>query len=146
LICGNGGSAAEAQHFSAELVGRYLKDRKAFPAMSLSTDTSAITAIGNDYGFEKIFSRQVESLARSEDVIVCISTSGNSVNVIEAAKMAKKIGVKVVGLSGNDGGKLKSFCDINLVVPSSHTPYIQEVHLIIIHSICDLIDSSLIPL
>lgn len=140
LICGNGGSAAEAQHFSAELVGRYLKERKALPAIALTTDSSTLLAIGNDYGFEEVFSRQVKAHAKPNDVLLCISTSGNSTNIISAAKVAKKIGVKVVGLSGNGGGKLKSFCDINLIVPSKHTPYIQEIHLIIIHTFCDLIE------
>lgn len=139
IICGNGGSAAEAQHFSAELVGRYLKEKKALSAISLTTDTSTLSAIGNDYGFEEIFSRQVKAHASPKDVLLCISTSGNSMNIVNAAKEAKKMGVKVVGLSGNDGGKLKSFCDINLIIPSNHTPYIQEMHLIIIHTICDLI-------
>lgn len=143
LICGNGGSAADSQHFAAELVGRYLTERKPLPAIALTTNTYSLTAIGNDYGFDKVFSRQVEAYATKGDVLFCISASGNSANIIAAAKTAKSLQVKTIGLTGNKGGKLKSHCDINLVVPSSRTPYIQEVHLVTIHTICDLIESAL---
>ena len=142
LNCGNGGSAAESQHFAAELVGRYLKERKAFPAISLTTDTSALTAIGNDYGFNKVFSRQVEAIAKQRDVLFCISTSGNSPNILAAAKTAKLLQVKTISLTGKSG-KLKNLCDINLIIPSDKTPLIQEVHLIIIHTICDQVELSL---
>lgn len=142
LICGNGGSAAQSQHFAAELVGRYLKERKAMPAIALTTDTSALTAIGNDYGVDRIFSRQVEAYARKGDALFCISTSGNSPNVLKAAKTAKSLHVKTISLTG-ESGKLKDLCDINLIVPSIKTPFIQEVHLVVIHTICDLIESSL---
>lgn len=143
LICGNGGSAAQAQHFAAELTGRYLKERQALPAISLTTDTSALTAIGNDYGFDKVFSRQVQALGRAGDVLFCLSTSGNSPNILAVARTAQTLGIKIIGLTGNSGGKLKSLCDINLIVPSHKTPFVQEVHLVVIHVICDLIESSL---
>ncbi len=143
LICGNGGSAAESQHFAAELSGRYLKERNALPAIALTTDTSALTAIGNDYSFVKVFSRQIEALAKPGDILFCISTSGNSANIIAAAKAAKSLKLKTIGLSGNKGGKLKALCDINMIALSNHTPYIQEIHLIAIHTICDLVESVL---
>ncbi|TSC88399.1 MAG: D-sedoheptulose 7-phosphate isomerase [Microgenomates group bacterium Gr01-1014_16] len=142
LICGNGGSAAQSQHFAAELVGRYQKERKAMPAIALTTDTSALTAIANDYGFDKVFSRQVEAVAKQGDVLFCISTSGNSPNILAAAKAAKSLQVKTISLTGN-GGKLKNLCNINLIIPSNKTPLIQEVHLVIIHTLCELIESSL---
>ena len=142
LICGNGGSAAQSQHFAAELVGRYLKERQAMPAIALTTDTSALTAISNDYGFSHVISRQLQALAKPGDVLFCISTSGNSSNVLKAAKLAKTLKLKTISLTGNSG-KLKNICDINLSVPSSVTPLIQEVHLVIIHTICDLIESFL---
>lgn len=144
LICGNGGSAADSQHFAAELVGHYLTERKPLPAIALTTNTSSLTAIGNDYGFDKVFSRQVEAYATKGDVLFCISTSGNSANVIAAAKTAKSLQIKTIGLTGNKGGKLKSHCDINLVVPTNHTPFIQEIHLVTIHTICDLVESALL--
>lgn len=143
LICGNGGSAAEAQHFSSDLVGRYVKERRAVPAIALSADSSTITAIGNDYGIERVFSRQVEAHAKKGDVLMCISTSGNSPNVIAAAKTAKAMHVKVICLTGHNGGKLKSHCDISFIIPSNITAYIQEVHLIVIHAICDLVESAI---
>lgn len=142
MICGNGGSAAEAQHMAAELTGRYLKERKALPAIALTTDTSALTAIGNDYHFDQVFSRQIQALGSPDDVLLCISTSGNSANVIKAAKQAKALKIKVIGLSGNSGGKLKKYCDLHLCVPSKSTPLIQEVHLVVIHILCEIIESS----
>lgn len=142
LICGNGGSAADAQHFAAELTGRYKKERKGLSAIALSVDTSALTAIGNDYGFEFVFSRQVEALAKSGDVLFGISTSGNSANVLNAAKVAKDLGAVVVGLSGRDGGALNQISDINLVMPDNDTPRIQELHILVIHILCDIIERS----
>lgn len=142
LICGNGGSAADAQHFAAELSGRYKKERDGLAAVALTTDTSALTAIGNDYGFEFVFSRQVDALGVSGDVLIGISTSGQSENVLKAFKAAKKKGLVCVGFSGKKGGKMNEICDVNLVVPSSDTPRIQEMHILSIHSVCQLIDNS----
>lgn len=142
LICGNGGSAADAQHFSAELTGRYKVERRGLPAIALSTDTSALTAIGNDYGFDFVFSRQVEALANEGDIIFGISTSGNSSNVINALKMGKELGCQCVGLSGNGGGKMNEVCDMHLVIPSCNTPRIQEMHIVIIHLLCQAIDEA----
>ncbi len=141
LVAGNGGSAADAQHFAAELVGRYLKERRGLPVISLSTDTSALTAIGNDYGFQRVFSRQVEALGKPGDLLIVISTSGNSLNLIEAAKSARELGLQVVGLLGKDGGSLKALVDEALVAPSDATPRIQEIHEWIWHTWCALIDA-----
>lgn len=140
MSCGNGGSAADSQHFAAELSGRYLEDRDGIACVALTTDTSALTAIGNDFGFEFIFSRQVEAIAKKGDVLLAISTSGNSQNIIKAIDTAKSKGCKVVGLSGKDGGAMNGCCDLNIVVPSSSTPRIQEVHLLIEHILCNLIE------
>lgn len=141
LLCGNGGSAADAQHIAAELTGRYLaKDRRPLPAIALTTDTSALTAIGNDFGIEQIFSRQVEALGGKGDLLIAISTSGNSPNILRAAETARARGMAVVGVIGGTGGKLKDACDLALVVPSSHTPQIQEMHILIAHILCDMID------
>ena len=137
LLMGNGGSAADAQHIAGELVGRFKKERKAIPAISLSTDTSILTAIGNDYGFEKVFERQIEALGEKGDVVIGISTSGNSENIYRAMKLAKKMGLTTIGLLGNDGGKIKNLSDIALVVPSKNTPRIQETHITIGHIICE---------
>lgn len=142
LICGNGGSAADAQHFSAELTGRYKVERMGLPAIALSTDTSALSAIGNDYGFEHIFSRQVQALAKSDDMIFAISTSGNSANVINALREGRKRGCYCVGLSGKDGGEMNEWCEPNIVIPSSNTPRIQEMHILIIHYLCQKIDEA----
>lgn len=142
LICGNGGSAADAQHFAAELTGRYKRERKGLAGIALSVDTSALTAIGNDYGFEFVFSRQVEALARKGDVFFGISTSGNSANVLQAAKVARDIGCGIIGLSGRDGGKLNEICDINLIMPDNDTPRIQELHILVIHILCDIIEKA----
>lgn len=141
-ICGNGGSAADAQHFAAELTGRYIKERLPLPAVALTTDTSAITAIGNDYGFEYIFSRQVEALCAEGDTLVVISTSGNSENIIKAIEAAKKAGVFVIALTGGDGGKIveNDYAGLTIIAPSNYTPHIQEAHIMIIHMICELID------
>ncbi|MEA2049114.1 MAG: D-sedoheptulose 7-phosphate isomerase [Campylobacterota bacterium] len=142
LLCGNGGSAADAQHIAAELTGRYKTERKGLPAIALTTDTSALTAIGNDYGYDRVFDRQVEALANSGDVLIGISTSGNSKNVISALSLAKELGCKTVGLSGRDGGLMNDVCDINLVVPSNDTPRIQEMHILFGHTICQCIDDA----
>lgn len=143
LIMGNGGSAADAQHFAAEIVGRFKLERRALPAISLSTDTSILTAVGNDYGFEAVFSRQVEALATAGDTIIGISTSGNSPNVLNALELARTRGCRTVGLLGRDGGDIKRMCDLALVVPSADTPRIQEAHITIIHIVCDLVEKAL---
>jgi D-sedoheptulose 7-phosphate isomerase len=142
LICGNGGSAADAQHIAAEFVGRYEIERRGFPAVALTTDTSALTAISNDYGFEKVFSRQVEALANSNDVLIAISTSGNSPNVTAAVMSARARGCKTVGLTGAGGKKLASLCDECILVPSMRTARIQEAHITIGHILCQIIDQK----
>lgn len=141
LVAGNGGSAADAQHLAAELSGRYLKERKALAGIALTTDTSALTAIGNDYGFDVVFSRQVEALGRPGDLFIGISTSGNSPNIIKAVESAKELGLKTLGLLGRDGGKLKGLVDDALIVPSTVTARIQEVHQMIYHFWCEAIDA-----
>ncbi len=140
LIFGNGGSAADAQHIAAELVGRYKLERKGLSAIALSTDTSSLTAIANDYGYEHVFDRQIEALANPEDVAVGISTSGNSDNVINALKLAKNIGCKSIGLSGKSGGNMNKLCDVNLIIPAVDTARIQEMHILLGHIICHLIE------
>ena len=143
LVCGNGGSAADAQHFAAELSGRYLKERRALAGLALTTDSSALTAIGNDYGFDRVFSRQVEALGRPGDLLVGISTSGNSPNVLLAVEAAKGLGMRTLGLLGRDGGKLRDAVDEALVVPSAVTARIQEVHQIVYHFWCEALDEHL---
>lgn len=143
ILFGNGGSAADSQHIAAELVGRFGKERKALAAIALTTNTSTITALANDYGYKSVFARQLEALGAKNDVAMAISTSGNSENVIEAAKKAKAIGMKVIGLLGSGGGKLKKECDISIVVPVKETPRIQESHIMIGHIICGLIEEEL---
>lgn len=143
LIAGNGGSAADAQHFAAELVGRYGFDRPSLPSIALTTDTSNLTAIGNDYGYEYIFSRQLEGLAQEGDLFIGISTSGNSQNVINAFVSAKDRGVTTVALVGRDGGKMAAMADYAIIVPSNATPRIQESHLLIEHMICDIIEKEI---
>ena len=140
LIFGNGGSAADAQHIAAEMVGRYKVERKGLAAIALTTDTSALTSIGNDYGYNHVFDRQVEALANQGDVAIGISTGGSSNNVISALRLAKDMGCKTVGFSGRDGGEMNTLCDINLIVPAEDTPRIQEMHIVIGHTICHLID------
>jgi D-sedoheptulose 7-phosphate isomerase len=142
LIFGNGGSAADAQHIAAELVGRFKLTRKGLPALALTTDTSVLTSIGNDFGYENVFSRQVEALANPGDIIIAISTSGSSANVIRAIKKANKLKCPTIGLSGGEGGLMDKICDINLISPSDDTPRIQEAHIIIGHIICHLIDQE----
>jgi len=136
LFFGNGGSAADAQHWATELSGRYKKERKGLAGLALTTDSSALTAIGNDYGFEHIFSRQVEALANSGDLLIGISTSGNSENVINGFKKGRALGCKSLGVSGRDGGKMSGECDLNIIVPSNDTARIQEMHIIIGHILC----------
>ncbi len=142
LLMGNGGSAGDAQHIAAELIGRYKRERKAVPAIALTVDTSILTAVGNDYGFENVFSRQVEGLARKEDVVMAISTSGNSENVIRGLEAAKSLSATTVALLGNQGGKIKGLVDAAVVVPSSDTARIQEVHITIGHIICEILDQD----
>ena len=143
LVMGNGGSAADAQHFVAEIVGRFKMERRGLPAIALSTDTSILTAIGNDYGFDKVFHRQVEALASPGDLVVGISTSGNSPNVLQALELARGKGCRTVGLLGKDGGTVKDVCDLALIVPTNDTPRVQEVHITIIHIVCDLLEKTL---
>ena len=142
MLCGNGGSAADAQHIAAELTGRYKTERGALAGIALTTDTSALTAIGNDYGYEFVFSRQLEALGREGDLLIAISTSGNSGNVVKALELARKIGIKTIGLSGRTGGVMNELCELNLVVPSNDTPRIQEMHIMIGHIICQAIDDA----
>ena len=143
LIMGNGGSAADAQHIAAELVGRYKTERKGLPAIALTTDTSAITSIGNDYGFLHVFDRQVRALAQKKDVVIGISTGGTSSNVVNALITANELGCQTIGFSGKDGGEFNTICDVNLLVNSNDTPRIQEMHILIGHTICHLIDLEL---
>jgi len=142
LLCGNGGSAADAQHIAAELTGRYKSERRGLPAIALTTDTSALTAISNDYGYAKVFDRQVEALANKGDLLIGISTSGNSDNIISALSTAKALGCTTLGLSGHDGGKMNKLCDVNLVVPSDDTPRIQEMHILFGHTLCQIVDDA----
>ncbi len=144
LTCGNGGSTCDAMHFAEELVARYKRDRPAIRALAL-TDSSTMTCISNDFGYDKVFSRQVEAFGDEGDVLVAISTSGNSQNVILAVEEAKKRGLKVVGFLGKDGGKLKNICDVNLIPPSQETARIQECHMLTYHILCEMIDDTLYP-
>lgn len=142
LLCGNGGSAADAQHLAAEFVGRYETERRAFPAIALTTDTSALTALANDYNFDRIFARQVEALAAENDCLIAISTSGNSPNVIEAVMKARSLGCRVIGMTGAKGKKLASLCDACILVPSERTARIQEAHITIGHIWCEIFDKK----
>lgn len=143
LVMGNGGSAADAQHFAAEIVGRFRLERRALPAIALSTDTSILTAVGNDYGFDQIFRRQVEAHAEAGDVVIGISTSGSSNNVYGALLLARDRGCRTVGLLGRDGGTIAALADIPLTIPAEETPRIQEAHVTIIHIICELVEKRL---
>ena len=143
LLCGNGGSAADSQHIAAELTGRFIHDRRPLAAIALSTDTSALTCIANDYSFDEVFARQVEALGRAGDCLVAISTSGNSPNVVRAVETARRIGVTVVGLLGRDGGRLAPLCDVPIVVPEQSTARIQEAHIFIGHTLCGLTERAL---
>ena len=140
LLCGNGGSAADAQHIAAEFINRYELERPPLPAIALTTDTSILTSVGNDYSFDEIFSKQVKALGVEGDVLLAISTSGNSANVIEAVKSAKSLGIFTVGLTGGEGGQLKRLVDLSLVVKSNVTARIQETHILVGHIICELVD------
>jgi D-sedoheptulose 7-phosphate isomerase len=147
LSCGNGGSAADAQHFSSELLNRFEMERPGLPAMALTTDASTVTSISNDYSYEEIFSKQVRALGKPEDVLLGISTSGNSENVIRAISAAHERGMKVVAFSGRDGGRMADLFeegDVEIRVPATRTARIQEVHLLVIHCLCDLIDTTLL--
>lgn len=144
LIFGNGGSAADAQHIAAEIIGRYKTERKGLPAIALTTDSSVLTAISNDFGYSSIFERQVEALANPGDILIGISTGGSSINVINALKLAKNIQCKTIGLSGKDGGDVNALCDVNLIAIAEDTPRIQEMHILIGHIICHLIDEAFI--
>jgi D-sedoheptulose 7-phosphate isomerase len=143
LIAGNGGSAADAQHIAAEIVGRYKKDRPAFAAIALTTDTSALTAISNDYGFEQVFARQVEGLGKRGDVLLVLSTSGRSANILSCLKTARSQGLVTVGFTGAKGSALGASCDHLLVAPSEDTAVIQQIHLAFAHGICDAIEQAL---
>jgi D-sedoheptulose 7-phosphate isomerase len=143
FFCGNGGSAADAQHMATEYVVRYMRNRRAYPAIALTTDTSLLTAAGNDLGFDQIFARQVSALARAGDLLVIHSTSGNSPNVLEAAKAARAVGVPVLAFSARDGGLLRDLADHNVIVPTDRTDRAQEIHLCIEHLICDLVEAEL---
>src|SRR3989344_221322 len=143
LVCGNGGSAADSQHFAAELVGRYKRERRAYPAIALTTDTSALTCIGNDYGFENIFKRQVEALGTKGDVLVALSTSGKSKNILAAIAEARKRNMKVIVLTGANGTGLARNADAAVVVPSTETARIQEIHELVYHSWCEYIDEGI---
>jgi D-sedoheptulose 7-phosphate isomerase len=140
LLAGNGGSAADAQHIAAELSGRFVKNRKALPGIALTTDTSALTAIANDYGYDHVFARQVEALAQPGDLFIGISTSGNSQGILNAFETAKKSNCKTLGLSGRDGGKMNGLCNLNIVVPADVTARIQEIHILIGHILCQAVD------
>lgn len=142
LLAGNGGSAADAQHIAAELSGRFVKERKALPGIALTTDTSALTSIANDYGYEYVFSRQVEALANPGDLFIGISTSGNSQGILNAFDAARKLNCATLGLSGRNGGKMNGICDLNIIVPSEVTARIQEMHILIGHILCKAVDDQ----
>ena len=143
IVFGNGGSAADSQHIAAELANKFLRERQALPAIALTTDTSILTSIGNDYSFDNVFSRQIEALGHKGDVALAISTSGNSPNVLKAVDIAKQMGLKTVGFAGKDGGKLKERVDICFCAPSASTPRIQETHITVAHAICDIVEKEL---
>lgn len=143
MLCGNGGSAADSQHLAAEFTGRFIKDRPPIAAIALSTDTSALTCIANDYSFEAIFARQVQAIGKPGDCLIAISTSGNSGNVLAAVAAAKALGITCIGLLGRDGGKLQAVCDVSIVVPSQVTARIQEAHILIGHSLCGAVEQQL---
>ena len=142
LLIGNGGSAADAQHIAAEIVGRYKRERRAWAAIALTTDTSALTAIGNDYGIEDIFARQVEGLARPGDVLIAMTTSGRSPNILAALRRARELGVTTIGLTGTKGESLRALCDHVLIAPCDDTPVIQQIHMVALHAICDDVERA----
>lgn len=143
LVAGNGGSAADAQHIAAELTGRFMRERRPFPALALHANTSALTAIGNDYGFEHVFAREVTAHGRRGDVLLAISTSGNSPNILRAIEVGRNMSMHVIGLAGESGGKMRQVCDLCLCIPSTSTPRIQEMHITIGHAICELLEERL---
>ena len=143
FFCGNGGSAADSQHIAAEFVGRFQKERAAWPAIALTVDSSALTALGNDYSFDIVFSRQLEALGKKGDVLIGISTSGNSKNVLKALETARKMGIKTVGVTGGTGGSMLPLSDISLISASSKTARIQEAHLVMLHTICEIVENRL---
>lgn len=143
MFCGNGGSAADSQHLAAEFTGRFIQDRAPLAALALSTDTSALTCISNDYSFEQVFARQVTALGKAGDCLIAISTSGNSGNVLAAVAAAKALNITCIGLLGRDGGKLKAVCDVSIIVPSQVTARIQEAHILIGHSLCGAVEQQL---
>lgn len=143
LVCGNGGSAAESQHFAAELAGRFRRERRAWPAVALTTDTSVLTAVANDYGYALVFARQVEALGRPGDVLVAISTSGSSENVVAAARRARELGLRVIAVTGPDPGPLGAAADVVVAAPGASTAHVQEVHLSLLHAMCDEIEAAL---
>lgn len=143
MLAGNGGSAADAQHLAAELVGRYLRERDPLPAVALHTNSSCVTAIGNDYGYDKIFERQLEALGKAGDAFIGISTSGNSPNVNLALQKAKEMGIRTIGFTGRDGGAMKDLCEVHLNVSSQETPRIQECHILMGHILCDFVEQRL---
>ncbi len=142
LLCGNGGSAADSQHIAAEIVGRFQKERKGLPSIALTTDTSILTSVGNDYGYDYIFARQVEALCTPKDVLIGLTTSGNSANVVRAIETANEIGAVTIGLTGGTGGKMNALCTHNIVVPSNITARAQEAHIFIGHCLCEIIESD----
>jgi D-sedoheptulose 7-phosphate isomerase len=142
MLCGNGGSAADAQHAAAELTGRFRRERRGLPAVALTTDTSALTAIGNDYGFEQVFARQVEALGRPGDVLIAISSSGNSPNLIAAVERAAGIGMRTIALAGRDGGRIAALSEVALVIPAAETARIQEAHIFLLHCLCEFVEES----
>jgi len=144
VLLGNGGSAADAQHLASELVGRLVLNRQAFPAIAFTTNTSTLTAVANDYGYEAVFSRQVEALVDEKDVVIGLSTSGDSSNVVKAIQLAKTKGAKTIGLTGGNGGRLAEVVDLALVVPSNNPPRIQEAHITIGHIVCELVERELL--
>jgi D-sedoheptulose 7-phosphate isomerase len=147
MACGNGGSAADAQHFAAELIGRFERERQELAAIALTTDTSILTAVGNDYGYDEIFAKQVRGLGKKGDILIGISTSGNSKNVVRAIEAAKKMGIQIIALTGNGGGKIADLLgadDIHLCAPSTRTARIQETHLVLLHALCDGVDHLLL--
>jgi len=143
LVCGNGGGAAESQHIAAEIVGRFRKERKGYPAIALTTDTAILTSLSNDYDYSHVFSRQVQALGNKGDALIALSTSGNSLNVLLAAKKARKMGITVIGFTGKEGGELKGLCHVCINVASSNTPRIQECHMMAYHILCEIVDEGL---
>jgi D-sedoheptulose 7-phosphate isomerase len=142
ILCGNGGSAADSQHLAAELMGRFLRDRDPLPALALTTDTSALTAIANDYGYERVFERQLAGIGRSGDVLICLSTSGTSANVCNAARYAKANGIKVIALVGSSGGELAELADLAIKVPATRSDRIQEMHIALGHLLCGFVEAE----